>query len=138
MLHTFNIMDWRQDELLNLGAEASLMNSAIPLAVLLCLCLMTFLLCITSSNAYYQIASRTLSAWAIFKNSLMLIFAMGWRSTVVGFLCMLFIVVMVHFYTIMVPVCTIFGLPVLHCTTMQAVIRSKLETFFREQSDRAD
>lgn len=117
---------------------ASVMNAAVPLTVFIYLCLMAFLLCIMSSYAYYQIASRTLSTWAILKNSLLLIFAMGWRSAVIGLLWIIFIAVLILFYPIMVPVCIIFGLPVLHCVTIHAIIHSKMETIFRVHLDRPD
>lgn len=114
---------------------AAAVNAFIPLTVLLCLCLVAFMLSIMSSYAYYQMVTRKLSVWAIFKNSLLLIFSMGWRSATIGSIWIVYIVTVLLFYPVMVPLSIIFGLPVLLCITTQSVIRTKLEALFQERID---
>ncbi len=94
-----------------------------PMPVWLWICLGAGALALASAGGYafYQAARWELRLRGILTNSLLLLFAAGWRSLAVGGVWLAFLAGLAFWYPVVFPLCVITGLPVLLSVTTQAL-----------------
>lgn len=105
---------------------------SLPPLIVVCLLLGILLLVPFAFYTFEQLTRMELTAAELLKNSLLLTFAMGWRSLLLDILWLLPAVGTAFFPNIMAPLWILPGLPVLLCLSGQAVTHSKLEQLFDE------
>ncbi len=105
---------------------------ALPLLIVICLTFGIFLLIPIIFYTFEQLTQMELRMAAVFKNSLLLIFAMGWRSVLLNALWLLPATLLMLFPNIIIPLCILPGLPALLCLSGQAITHAKLNRLFGE------
>lgn len=92
-----------------------------PVWLWICLGAGALALASAGGYAFYQAARWELRLRGILTNSLLLLFAAGWRSLAVGGVWLAFLAGLAFWYPVVFPLCVITGLPVLLSVTTHAL-----------------
>ena len=105
----------------------------VPLPVLAGLLIGGLILPIFIFYVFEQLTAIELNLCQIIKNSVLLIFLLGWRSLIIGLLCMALEACHMFYFMAAMPVGIILGIPVLICITCQALTHKKMLTLLTAQ-----
>ena len=86
--------------------------------------------------AFYQSARWELRLGVVLTNSLLLLFAVKWRTLLAGALWLALPAALVLWYPVVFPLCVITGLPVLMSVTVQAVFAPEVDRLMEESAKR--
>ena len=85
--------------------------------------------------AFYQAARWELGLGEILVNSLLLLFAAGWRSILSGAMRLALPAAMLFWYPVVFPLCAVTGLPVQMCVTIQAATAPAVDRLMEPQGE---
>lgn len=106
---------------------AEVTQQGLPFAVVCIMGAAALLLIAVSAYAHYQISRYELTVGAALRNSLLLLFSMGWRSIIVCLLWITFAVGMLFAGQILLPVCLLCGFTVTLCITEQTFLAPRID-----------
>ena len=110
----------------------------IPFLVRVVVILAAGLLSAAACYSFYQITRWKLSLRAVIGNSLLLFFAVGLRTIAVAVVWLVFIVALLRYYLVVVPLCLVCGLPALMCMTSQAIFVPRLDALLNAPKDTSE
>lgn len=113
--------------LLSPAVMALLGGTPVPVWLLALQIMGTLVLAPAGGCAFYQTARWKLRLGAVLSNSLLLLFALKWRTLLAGLLWLALPAALVLWYPVVFPLCVITGLPVLVSMTVQAVFAPEVD-----------
>ncbi|MBD5160627.1 MAG: hypothetical protein HDT14_01105 [Oscillibacter sp.] len=110
----------------------------LPLPVWLLVILAAGAVALASAGGYafYQSARWELRLGVVLTNSLLLLFAVKWRTLLAGALWLALPAALALWYPVVFPLCVITGLPVLMSVTVQAVFAPEVDRLMEESAKR--
>ena len=106
---------------------AEVTQQGLPFAVVCIMGAAALLLIVFSSYAHYQISRYELTLGEALRNSLLLLFSMGWRSVIVCLLWIALAAGMLFAGQILLPVCLLCGFTVILCITEQTFLAPRID-----------
>lgn len=95
---------------------------------LMAICMLLFL--VISSYTYYQVSRYELTILSALRNSVLLLFNMGWRSIPVCLIWIVLICGIILVGHVVLPLCMFCGLTIILCITEQAIFVPRIDKLF--------
>lgn len=110
-------------------------GAPLPVWVLILLAVGAWALAAAGGCAFYQAARWELKLGEILTNSLLLLFAAGWRGVLAGAMRLILPAALLLWYPVVFPLCIVTGLPVQMSMTVQAVLAPAVEELMKDRQD---
>lgn len=114
---------------------AQLLGEAMPFGLVCVTAIGIVLLLVLSEYSFYQIGRWILPLSVIVKNSVYLLFKIGWPSIVVAAIWILFYCGLLFFPAYLLPICLFLGLSIFLCLTCQAFYVPRLEALMEDAGE---
>lgn len=108
-------------------------QQALPFGIVCLMVISILLLFVISSYTYYQVSRYELTILSALRNSVLLLFNMGWRSIPVCLIWITFVGGILLTPQIVIPLCMFCGFTIILCITEQSIIAPPIDKLFNAQ-----